>query len=178
MTVIFQFSGKYEWLSNFYESPITHEGLTYPSLENAYQASKVPTKDRGPFTKIKPSQSKKMGRSCELPPNWESIKLSVMRDLIAKKFERGSELAEKLLGTGNSTLIEGNWWGDQYWGVCDNEGENWLGKLLMERRRSLLYKFPTFEDWYNSQEGFHLVGELFSAPPSELRAAFSAARAV
>jgi predicted NAD-dependent protein-ADP-ribosyltransferase YbiA (DUF1768 family) len=31
-------------------------------------------------------------------------------------------------------LIEGNWWGDTYWGVCNGVGENHLGKLLMKIR--------------------------------------------
>lgn len=32
---------------------------------------------------------------------------------------------------------EGNTWGDKFWGVCDGEGENHLGKLLMEVRAEL-----------------------------------------
>ena len=47
------------------------------------------------------------------------------------------ELREKLLATGNEELIEGNWWGDTYWGVCKGKGENNLGKSLMKIRTEL-----------------------------------------
>lgn len=36
--------------------------------------------------------------------------------------------------TGDAELIEGNNWGDTFWGVCNGRGENMLGKLLMEIR--------------------------------------------
>ena len=32
-------------------------------------------------------------------------------------------------------LIEGNWWKDTYWGVCDGKGQNKLGELLMKVRK-------------------------------------------
>lgn len=46
---------------------------------------------------------------------------------------------DALLNTGEAELIEGNTWGDKFWGaVWDKElgwvGQNWLGKLLMEER--------------------------------------------
>jgi predicted NAD-dependent protein-ADP-ribosyltransferase YbiA (DUF1768 family) len=65
------------------------------------------------------------------------VKVDVMRDLIAQKFAVGSELADRLLATGDQELVEGNTWGDTFWGVCDGVGENWLGRLLMERRAAL-----------------------------------------
>ena len=41
------------------------------------------------------------------------------------------ELGNKLLETGNQELVEGNTWGDIFWGVCNGKGQNWLGKILM-----------------------------------------------
>jgi hypothetical protein len=34
-------------------------------------------------------------------------------------------------------LIEGNTWGDTFWGVCNGVGENNLGKTLMNVREIL-----------------------------------------
>lgn len=34
-------------------------------------------------------------------------------------------------------LIEGNTWGDTFWGVCRGKGENNLGKILMRLRSEL-----------------------------------------
>ena len=56
-----------------------------------------------------------------------------MRDCLRLKFEI-PELREALLNTDNAKLIEGNWWGDKFWGICNGVGENNLGKLLMEVR--------------------------------------------
>ena len=59
-----------------------------------------------------------------------------MAALIAQKFDKG-ELALALKYTGDAELIEGNNWGDTFWGVCNGVGENHLGKLLMARRAQL-----------------------------------------
>lgn len=59
-----------------------------------------------------------------------------MRILVEDKFRHyGMRVA--LVGTGDAMLVEGNTWGDKFWGVCRGEGENQLGKLLMERRAFL-----------------------------------------
>ena len=42
-----------------------------------------------------------------------------------------------LLATGEEYLVEGNTWGDKYWGVCGGIGLNHLGKLLMQVRDEL-----------------------------------------
>jgi predicted NAD-dependent protein-ADP-ribosyltransferase YbiA (DUF1768 family) len=56
-----------------------------------------------------------------------------MRSLLRQKFAHPS-MRERLLATGDEELIEGNWWGDTFWGVCNGEGQNQLGKLLMRVR--------------------------------------------
>lgn len=44
---------------------------------------------------------------------------------------------ELLMATGNKYLEERNWWGDLYWGRDkEGNGENMLGKLLMEIREA------------------------------------------
>lgn len=59
-----------------------------------------------------------------------------MKDLVFQKF-KNEELKIKLLQTGNEELIEGNTWGDKFWGICNGVGENNLGKILMEIRQFL-----------------------------------------
>jgi len=59
-----------------------------------------------------------------------------MKSCLQEKFS-DPLLRKKLLATGNATLIEGNTWGDTYWGVCKGKGQNKLGKLLMELRSEL-----------------------------------------
>ena len=68
--------------------------------------------------------------------DWDTVKISVMRNLLQQKFAQ-TPYRELLLATGNHLIIEGNTWGDVFWGVCLGVGENNLGKLIMEIRASL-----------------------------------------
>jgi predicted NAD-dependent protein-ADP-ribosyltransferase YbiA (DUF1768 family) len=57
--------------------------------------------------------------------------------LLVQKFTRHPDLAQALLATGRADLVEGNDWGDTYWGVCRGQGRNQLGCQLMEVRALL-----------------------------------------
>jgi len=142
---ITHFQGSYRFLSNFFPATITFGGLKYYSVEHAFQAAKTldPVK-RAPLTfahgtelSWNPGKAKVYGRSLELRPDWEDVKFKVMGQLLREKFTEHADLGKKLIATGTRELIEGNYWGDRIWGVCDGEGENRLGKLLMEIREEL-----------------------------------------
>ena len=136
--MIDDFRGEYRWLSNFHLCTVTYDGVVYPSIENAYQAAKFEDDDfRAQFVNITPAEAKKLGRSPGMVANWDGIKLSVMESLLRKKFAPGTELAQKLVDTGDEELVEGNWWNDTFWGVCRGVGQNHLGKLLMKIRGEL-----------------------------------------
>ena len=143
MNMVDDFHGKNIFLSNFYMSPIEYEGIVYPSNEHAFQAAKTTSIDlRKMIAKLPtPGQSKRAGRGLVLRANWESIKISVMRQLIQTKFAKNTQLAKKLLETGDAELIEGNSWNDFTWGCVKQNGkwvgQNHLGKLLMEQRENL-----------------------------------------
>lgn len=136
---ISRFDGQYSCLSNFYPSPIQIEERLYATVEHAFQAMK--TLDENDKDSIcaaaTPGIAKRMGRKVKLRSDWEDIKLEVMKNLLFSKFG-DPVLLEKLKLTGNANLIEGNTWGDRFWGVCDGVGENHLGKLLMQIRKSFL----------------------------------------
>jgi len=136
--VIDSFDGEFAFLSNFYDSPFEEEGILYPTVEHYFQAMK--SKDVEGRKKIAaaptPGKAKYLGRTTELRKDWEEIKDTVMWSGLRHKFQI-PELREKLLATGNEELIEGNWWGDTTWGVCNGKGENRLGKLLMKIREEI-----------------------------------------
>ena len=139
MKTIDKFDGVHNFLSNFYKSsrPIEHEGLYYVTVENAYQAAKtLDVEERKKFLYIEPYEAKKLGCNLNLRQDWDKVKLDIMLLLLRQKFRQGPERYE-LLMTGDKTLIEGNYWGDQYWGVCKGEGSNHLGRLLMEIREQI-----------------------------------------
>ena len=62
-----------------------------------------------------PSDAKKLGRDLTLRPDWEKVKVRLMYEICMCKFMQNPELRDKLLATGESTLIEGNNWGDYFW---------------------------------------------------------------
>lgn len=136
--MIDKFRGKYWFLSNFYESPIEEENITYPTVEHYFQAQK--TFNQEEKLKIvqatKPAKAKKMGRKVNLRKDWEDVKIQVMEKGLRLKFQDPT-LRKKLLATGDEELVEGNPWGDRYWGVCNGSGKNKLGKLLMKIRKEL-----------------------------------------
>jgi ribA/ribD-fused uncharacterized protein len=139
MIAIRAFKGKYAFLSNFYPCSVMLDGHIYPSVEHAYQAAKYHPSQRAQLRDktLTSAWAKRLGRKAPLPADWETQKVGVMRQLIAEKFVIGTRLATELLLTGDRPLIEGNTWGDTYWGVCRGEGQNVLGKLLEERRAEL-----------------------------------------
>ena len=136
-----KFDGDNYWLSNFYHCDVTYEGQLYRSSEGAYQAAKTldPIK-RSVFENVSAGMSKRMGRKLELRADWEEVKDDVMRDILRCKFDQNPKLKQQLIATGDKKLVEGNHWGDTYWGVCHGEGKNMLGKLLMELREEIIGK--------------------------------------
>lgn len=129
------FTGDNNFLSNFYSINVTLNGVTYPTVEHAYQAAKTKDLNEREVVRIQPTagKAKRAGKKVTLRPDWELVKVHIMEDLLRQKFQ-DPILKQKLIETGNKTLIEGNYWGDTFWGVCNGIGENELGKLLMQIR--------------------------------------------
>ena len=131
------FFGEYRFLSNFHESPFLMDGILYPTVEHAYQAQKA-LSDSSLFKEIAEAESasvaKKLGRKAKLPDNWDSKKVLIMRRCITLKFLSNLDLKTELLKTVPYNLEETNWWGDEFWGVCNGAGDNILGLLLMDLR--------------------------------------------
>lgn len=135
MKIINEFKGKYDFLSNFSKAKVEMDGVVFPSLEAAYQAAKFDKLgDRLRFRMMPANMAKKAGKQAKInPKKWDEKKYGIMLELVRDKFSR-SPMKKKLLDTGDAELIEGNWWGDRYWGVCNGSGENNLGKILMQVR--------------------------------------------
>jgi len=133
--MINSFRREYFFLSNFYEAPVTYEGLAYQNNEAAFQAQKTLDKGiRREFTGLYPSQAKQLGRKVTLRPDWERVKENIMYEICLAKFTQNPKLAMELAATGNEVLEEGNSWGDHEWGTVNGIGKNKLGKILMQIR--------------------------------------------
>jgi ribA/ribD-fused uncharacterized protein len=135
--MITELIGEYRFLSNFWSCFIVYDKVTYPSVENAYQAAKcLRPSDRPYFETCKASDAKHRGRVVTMRPDWDEVKLEVMHFLVRQKFEN-EPLRTKLLETAPQSIEEGNWWGDKYWGTVNGLGENHLGKILVQVRDDL-----------------------------------------
>lgn len=138
--MIAEFRGPYAWLSNFYAAAVVMDGKLYPSVEHAFAAAKTESPDSREWvrTASSPAEAKRRGRQVPLRAGWNEMRVEVMRGLLKEKFAPGTILATWLVATGDEELVEGNYWQDRFWGQCPlGVGENWLGKLLMERRKEL-----------------------------------------
>ena len=133
-----KFRDKYFFLSNFFQTRVKYNGLEFKNNEAAFQAQKVlDVEEQLAFTQLSPKEAKRRGRQVKLRPDWEDVKDEIMEEIVRAKFSQHGNLKDKLLATGDATLIEGNTWNDRYWGVDirTGEGQNHLGKILMKIRK-------------------------------------------
>lgn len=143
MTIaITSFRGAWHALSNFSYLPDDHP--LFPTVEHHFQALKTtdPLQATWVLEAPNPAEAKRRGKRVALRPDWEAVKVPIMRELITQKFTLDSDAAAVLASTGDAQLIEGNTWGDRVWGAVWTsqgvwDGENWLGRILMGRRTAL-----------------------------------------
>ena len=132
------FRGEYFFLSNFYPCRVVIDKINWQTAEHAYQASK--TNDPHWKHRIQnastAADARRLGRRAPVRPDWEDVKLPFMYAIVSTKFMR-SDMVQMLLNTGHRKLIETNTWRDTFWGVCNGEGENHLGDILMKIRHQL-----------------------------------------
>ena len=132
-----EFQGKNRIYSNFYICNVKVYGIVYKSAEHAYQAMKATNKEDREYIREAPTpgQAKRRGRNIKIRSNWKGIRVGIMKHVVTCKFEQNRYLMDKLILTDDEVLEEGNNRKDDFWGIYRGEGENWLGKILMEVRK-------------------------------------------
>jgi hypothetical protein len=138
---ITEFRGEYFFLSNFYRQDMQFEGWTYPTSEHAFQAQKTADLTERQEFRIKteylePVHAKHLGKKLTLRKGWSEIRVGIMEEVVRAKFIL-DPLRQALSDTYLSELVEGNTWGDTFWGVWRGEGQNHLGKILMKIRAEI-----------------------------------------
>lgn len=137
--VIDNFRGEYFFLSNFYMRNIETVNGVFPSVEHMFMAEKsTSTEDYEMIRQSSsPKEARQIGRIIELRSDWEDVKDEIMYEACYYKFSQHEDLRQRLLATDDKVLVEGNKWGDDYWGKCTPNGKNVLGKILMRVREEL-----------------------------------------
>jgi ribA/ribD-fused uncharacterized protein len=139
-------------LSNFSSFRVrVGEHLTFDTLEAAYHYYKFKIDGDDEFNESRRHIRSAIRRAdsahdafkiaernkAERRPDWDAVKVDIMRRLLHFKVQQHEYVRRKLLATGERELVE-NSWRDDFWGWGQNrDGQNMLGKLWMEVRQEL-----------------------------------------
>jgi len=137
--IIDRFREEHFFLSNFYQPVhIIIDGIRYRSSEAAYHALKYDDREtRFNISLLDAAEAKRYSKQHHVDGLDDSMLLANMFRVLVVKFVGDIELITKLLNTRPAKLIEGNKYGDTFWGVCDGKGLNHLGEMLMTIRDGL-----------------------------------------
>ena len=144
---ITSFTEEYLFLSNDYNASFFYEGINYSNAEAAFQAQKTTDNEiKEVFGYLPADIAKKMGHKLPLPNDWEDTKANIMYGIVYAKFLQNIYLVDELVVTGEEEIIYTNDNGDKFWGVCNGEGKNMLGRILMEVRKEFIDEDDILDD--------------------------------
>lgn len=129
------------WVCN---PPIFIDGQSWLTAEHYFQAQKFAPGSAAYNAVCRAKSAREVfdlanGRTgayrSQIRPDWKSVSIDVMRKAVYEKFSQNANLKSLLLATGTATLVENAGKNDPFWGAgADMNGQNWLGKILMEVR--------------------------------------------
>jgi hypothetical protein len=123
------FEGDHAFLSSDSPATVHLDGQAFPSVALAFNAAKD-LHDR-----LRPGMQRE----------WEDKRPALMRRLLRSKFAN-PQLRAALLATGEKHLSHTAETADPYWHAPNGEGENTLGRLLMELRAQLNKSYHLLRD--------------------------------
>lgn len=145
--------GSFRFLSHFYPSPLVLDGSVWPTVEHYYQFQKSfdPNYRAAIRAAEHPGHVKHLAASPTVPrrfskgswfrkhgtaprPDWDEVKLDIMRRADGAKYMQNVDLAALLMATGTAELVEDSA-SEPFWGIGqEGLGHNWAGRILMEVR--------------------------------------------
>jgi ribA/ribD-fused uncharacterized protein len=142
-TQVFFYEQDFYVLSNFSAFRLIWKNHRFDTSEAAYHWEKFPDKQTSIryaiISAISAHEAFKIAGlyKASQRPDWDHIKVDIMRDILRAKADQHEYVRRKLLATGDRELIEDSW-RDDFWGWGPNrDGKNMLGKLWMEIRQEL-----------------------------------------
>lgn len=143
-THVFFYEQDFYVLSNFSAFALQWKGIRFDTSEAAYHWEKFPGRDElQKQINSAPSahEAFKIAEAAAFDglrrPDWDAVKVGIMRDILRAKVAQHPYVRRKLLDTGDRQLVEDSW-RDSFWGWgASHTGQNMLGKLWMEIREEL-----------------------------------------
>jgi hypothetical protein len=151
----YAFFGRNNPLSNFHNSPIVEDGITFNCAEQLYQYKKCAYFDDKNTAELilaptEPSKQKNLAKNIQQfdEDNWNKVASEAMHGVLIHKYKQNSDLRHFLLATGDKTIVEASPH-DKIWGsglslsnrYCldpdKQPGDNLMGQLLMSVREQL-----------------------------------------
>lgn len=138
-THVYFYEQEFYVLSNFSSFRVYIDGIDFDTAEHAYHWYKFlsPSLVKLDILRARSAhQAFKIARenASKVRPDWDSIKIPIMRNILRTKYEQHEYVRRKLHETGNRILVEDSW-RDDFWGIGENkDGKNMLGRLWMEIR--------------------------------------------
>ena len=139
-----------EPLSTYSRHGFELDGQFWPSVEHYFQAMKF--EDPAEREKVRlaehPVRARRLGRRRFrklLRKDWSQLRRVIMTRAVYTKCRTHPAVAERLLGTGETKLIESSQY-DYYWGCGrDRRGHNTYGLVLMDVRNRLREELDSVE---------------------------------
>jgi|SRR5271157_4135944 len=133
--------GNVDWMRNDYISDVKVGGITYRSVEHAYQAAKFkdPSIKKEIANALSVQEARRIGRTHgDVQANWDDLKKTSMESIVRLKFNSNPILSDRLSKTGDAKIVMYGY--DEYWGTGKSgSGENVLGKVLETVRQELQF---------------------------------------
>jgi hypothetical protein len=131
-------------LDNFSAFSIKVDGITFPTVEHAYQAAKFVVSCPKTYMLVREAPSaydaQRIAREFvdRRDPKFDEYKIQLMEKLLRAKLEQHPHVRNKLLRTRGHTIAEDSPDND-FWGIGANRnGKNIMGKLWMKLRDEIL----------------------------------------
>lgn len=128
--------------SNFSAHRIEYNGELYPTVEHAFHAQKF-TEGRireRIISASSPLVAWQLGKKykSERREDWDRVKVALLTELVRAKTTQHQEVRDALLATENEQIVENNP-DDDFWGAgADGNGQNHMGRILMQVREEIL----------------------------------------
>ncbi|MBC7982164.1 NADAR family protein [Candidatus Parcubacteria bacterium] len=135
------YENEFYCLSNFSSFMVEENRIVYMTSEHLYHCKKFTNeniiKEIIESRSAHDTQKIAIKNIKEVRPDWNDVRIKVMKDILVLKVNQHPYVKKKLLDTGNREIIE-NSWKDDFWGWGENKnGQNMLGKLWMEVRSEI-----------------------------------------